>query len=82
MPDILALEIDTTGLPDGWYLDAIPLIAPNYWLAVYDGPGWNIIELRAESPREVARLAWAVDRALRAAADAERIDTAVEKKSG
>ena len=76
--DLIKNDIDHLGLPPGWYLDAIPLIAPSSWLAVYDGPGQNVIELRADTPREVARMAWAVDRALRECAEIEKLNLALD----
>jgi len=77
--DLISKDIDSQGLPPGWYIDAIPLIAPSSWLAVYDGPGQNVIELRAETPREVARMAWAVDRALRECSQIERLNLALDR---
>ena len=76
--DLITSDIDQIGLPKNWYLDSIPLIAPSSWLAVWDGPGQNVIELRADSPREVARMAWAVDRALKECANIERLQLALE----
>lgn len=77
--DLISNDIDKIGLPPNWYLDSIPLIAPCNWLAVYDGPGQNVIELHGDTPREVARMAWAVDRALRECTQIERLQMALDR---